>query len=139
MEQLPTILAAATLDELSILLVAIFGAFGTILLGFYKYADTREKDVSRSRDNQTAAFEKTIHKLSLSLDANVRAHQDVAKAVTKQAEEAEARNGHLGDQSRQIAMIVNRNHNELMDAVDKSKISKQTIKNQTVEHQEIKE
>lgn len=123
-------LAQTDLTELSVLLGAVFGAFGAILIGFYKYANAREKDFYKSRENQVAAFDKTIEKLSKSLDANVSAHKDVARETKKAANEAAERNGHLAE------LIVE--SKEYTTKVLKD-LKIQNVTEQTVEHQHIKE
>lgn len=121
-----------SLAELGTVLAVVFAAFGTILVGFYKYAQAREDAFEASRMTQALAFEDTITKLSTSLDNNVEAHKqvaetnkEIAKAVNKQALESEKRNGHLGDQNIQIATLVtdqNRDVKAIKDILSKSAV-----------------
>lgn len=129
-----THLAATDLTELSVLLTAVFGAFGAILIGFYKYANAREKDFAKSRDNQTAAFEKTIDKLAKSLDANVKAHKDVATQTRRAADEAEKRNGHLAELTIEARTDVI----QAIKSLDRQKVTEQEVAHQHV-HEVIKE
>lgn len=121
-------LAQTELTELSVLLAAIFGAFGAILVGFYKYANAREKDFAKSRDNQVDAFNKIIDKLTKSLNANVEAHREVAKQTRRAADEAEKRNGHLADLTIEA-------RTDIIKAI--KSLDKQTIAEQQVEHQHV--
>lgn len=121
--------ALSSLVEFSGLLVAVFGAFGTILVGFYKYAQAREKDFELSRKNQSEAFDKSIEKLTVALTQNVEAHKEVAAAMNKSAEEAETRNGHLAEISQQ-------NADRIVREIKKIKVN-QNIKDQNVEHQHV--
>lgn len=120
--------AQTDITELSVLLTAVFGAFGAILLGFYKYANAREKDFAKSRDNQTVAFEKTIDELSKSLNANVQAHKEVAKQTKRAADEAEKRNGHLAELTIEA-------RTDVIKAI--KSLDRQTITEQQVEHQHV--
>ena len=129
-------LAATDLTELSVLLGAIFGAFGAILVGFYKYANAREKDFAESRDNQTKAFEAVIDKLGEHLESNTQAVEglrgetrSMRKVHEQGYKEAEQRNGHLAELTIQarddVVKVIN-------------KIDKQQVKEQTIEHQHVK-
>jgi len=125
--------AATDVTELSILLGAVFAGYSGLLLGFYKYAQAREKDFEKSRNNQTAAFDKTIEKLSRSIDANVQAHKEVAretremKAIHQKGyQEAEKRNGHLAELQIEA-------RGDVLKAIKGIKV--QNIKEQNVEHQ----
>lgn len=120
--------ALTSLIELGGLLVAVFGAFGTILLGFYKYANSREKEFEKSRQLQSQAFDKSIDKLSVSLDKLTEAH-------IQGNEEAKERNGHLGEQSVEIIKLVNKNHKDTLKAFRDLNI--QNVENQNVGHQTI--
>jgi len=122
------IIAQTEITELSVLLTAVFGAFGAILIGFYKYANAREKDFARSRDNQTAAFEKTIQKLTHSLDANVKAHKEVARATNRAANEAEKRNGHLAE----LQIEARKDIIKAITSIDKQNVTVQNVEDQHV-------
>lgn len=113
--------------ELGVLLGTVFGAFGTILYGFYKYAQSREKDFEKSRQIMAASFEKSTKELA-------KQSRRVAVATERAAQEAAERNGHLGEliveSRKQTEAIANKAVKEI--------ISKQTVKEQKVEHQTIK-
>lgn len=129
--------AQTDLSELSVLLGAVFTAFGTLLFGFYKYAQAREEDFEKSRKNQVDAFDKTIKHLAKSINASTKAHKEVARETKvvaietkKAAEQAEKRNGHLAElQIEARADIIN--------AINQ--ITTQKVKDQIVEHQHVNE
>lgn len=128
------IIAQTEITELSVLLTAVFGAFGAILIGFYKYANAREKDFAKSRDNQTEAFDKSIEKLAKSLDANVKANKDVATQTRRAADEAEKRNGHLAELTIEARADVIK----AIKSLDKQKVTEQEVAHQHV-HEVVKE
>lgn len=82
--------ASTTLPELGIVLGTVFTGFGAMLVGFYKYANARERDFEKSRNIAAAAYEKSNEKLGHALDR-------VATATEKSADEAAERNGHLAE------------------------------------------
>ena len=113
------------LAGLATLLTAVFGSLLTILLGFYKYAQAREKEFEKSREmaakeyaKSTRIIAKSFNKVSSSLDR-------VAKASERGADEAKQRNGHLAELQLQ-------GHAMIQEAIS-------TIQNQTVEHQTVKQ
>jgi hypothetical protein len=116
--------------ELGVLLGTVFGAFGTILYGFYKYAEAREKDFEKQREISDNKARRDSMALAKSLDR-------VAKATEKAAREAAERNGHLGElileSNKQTEAIAGRAIKEITE-----NISKQTVKEQEVVHQTIK-
>jgi len=131
--------AVTSLSELSVLLVAIFGAFAGILVGFYNYAKARENDFAKSRDNQTSAFNKTIDKLGIHLDHNTNAIKGLReetitmRKVHEQGyKEAEQRNGHLAE----LTIEARDSLLKRMSVVDKQNIKNQVVENQTVENKE---
>lgn len=105
------------LAELGTLLIAVFGALGTLLLGFYKYAQSREKDFEASRSIAAKEYAKSTKILAQSLNR-------VAKATERGADEAKQRNGHLAELQLQ-------GHAMIQEAIS-------TIQNQTVQHQTVK-
>ncbi len=128
--------ALTSLSELSVLLGAVFGAFGAILVGFYKYAQAREKDFAESRRIEAEAFRETIKTLSIAVDKQTKSiekqtksSEKVAKATTKSAKEAETRNGHLAE-------ISVENKNQIIKAINNIKKSDH-IATQIVDEQVI--
>lgn len=126
--------AALTLPEL----IPIFTLFAGMLGGFYALARVMLKQASKDRDDdrqERKLFVEAIDNLTSMTGKNVEAHKEVARAVTKQANEAEKRNGHLAElqlQSQEIFKSVAANAtNEIITAV-------QNVKEQNVEHQHIK-
>lgn len=83
--------------ELAALLVPVFGAFGTLLFGFYRYAEARERDFETSRLAQTKAFDKALGKLGKSLEKVAKSSERAAMASERAADEAKERNGHLAE------------------------------------------
>lgn len=119
--------ASTTLPELGIVLGTVFTGFGAMLLGFYKYAQAREKDFAEQRKQTAEAYEKSNNHLKVSLDRVAKASESTAEATTKAAKEAEKRNGHLAE----ITI-------EARDTVI-SHIAKQTVTEQHVTHQTVEE
>lgn len=124
--------AQTDLNELAILLGAIFTAFGGLLVGFYKYAQAREKDFERSRVNQTNAFDRTIAKLADSIDASTKAHKDVAKQTKRAADQAEKRNGHLAE----LQIEARDDVLKAINSIKTQNVHEQVVKHQTVEEKE---
>lgn len=122
--------AQATISELSTVLGVVFAGFGAMLVGFYKYANSREKEFEKSRTAQTVAFDKSIEKLGKNLSDNTTAMRAVAEATERSAKEAEKRNGHLAE-------ISVENKNQIIETI--TQVKKQNVKNQVVEHQTVKE
>lgn len=114
------------MGELGVLLGTVFGAFGTILYGFYKYAEAREKDFSKQRQISENKARRDSMTIAKSLDR-------VAKATENAAREASERNGHLGElileSNKQTELIAGRAIKEIT-----KNISKQTVKEQKIEH-----
>lgn len=122
--------ALTSLSELSVLLGAVFAAFGTILVGFYKYAQAREKDFEKSREAQTVAFTNALDNLGKKIEADSRVGQELVKETRKGNQEAEARNGHLAE-------ITVQARDQVIDVIQTLKT--QNVNEQVVEHQVIKE
>lgn len=126
----------SSFTELSTLLAVVFGAFGTILVGFYRYAQTRERDFEKSRQIMAEAYERSNEKLAVSLER-------VAKATERSADEAKTRNGHLAEiQLENQKLIIE--HSKLSKqmihgSVDKVLKAVQNVKEQHVEHQTVDE
>lgn len=83
-------------------------------------------------------------KFLASLDKNTKSNEKTAKAmaslvaeIRKGNIEAAERNGHLGEQNIHIAQLVN-THTKMVKE-EFAKLDKQTIKEQKVEHQVVKE
>jgi gas vesicle protein len=106
--------ASIEITELTALLGAIFAAFSALLVGFYKYAQAREKDFEASRTIAAESYDKSTQKLSKALER-------VARASERAADEAKDRNGHLAE------LIIQAQEN----------IINQNVKKQTVKHQTI--
>lgn len=127
-------LASLTLPEL----VPIFSLFAGMLVGFYALAKVMLKQASKDRDDdrdERKLFVAAIDNLAKSTDKNVEAHKKVADAVTKQAQEAEKRNGHLAELQLQgqetMKLIADQATSKIITAV-------QNVKEQNVEHQVVK-
>lgn len=120
-------------------LATIFGAFGTILYGFYRYAQTRERDFEKSRQSQTKAFEKTIDKLSKSINDLGKTNERIAQANERAADEAKERNGHLGELllSNQEMLLA---HNKDVEKIGENILEAvSNVKEQHVEHQHVEQ
>lgn len=115
--------ASTTLPELATVLTAVFGGFGVMLVGFYKYASAREKDFEKSRTIAAEAYEKSNDKLG-------RALTRVAEATESAAREAAERNGHLAELQIEA-------RKDVLDAI--GHIKKQEVKEQVVKHQTVTE
>lgn len=76
--------AQATISELSTVLGVVFAGFGAMLVGFYKYANSREKEFEKSRTAQTVAFDKSIEKLGKNLSDNTTACEPLQKLPSVQ-------------------------------------------------------
>jgi len=130
-----TLFAVTSLTELAALLAAVFGAFGVILVGFYKYAEARERDFEKSRQVQTDSFNKALENLGQMIELDSRVGQELVKESketrklhAKGYAEAEARNGHLAE-------ITVQSRDQVIDAIQK--VKRQNVKEQTVEHQHV--
>ena len=122
--------------ELATVLTATFGAFGSILYGFYKYAQTREKEFEKSRQLASRTYERSTDSLIKSLDR-------VATATERSADEAKQRNGHLAElqlKSQNLILAHNKDvdvlSKKVIDAV--SNIKEQHVDHQTVDRADIK-
>jgi hypothetical protein len=100
--------------ELTALLGAIFAAFGGLLVGFYKYAQAREKDFELSRSMAAKEYDKSTQRLTKALER-------VAVASERAADEAKDRNGHLAE------LIIQAQENILNQSVQEQIVSHQTI------------
>lgn len=133
--------AMTSLVEFGGLLVAVFGAFGTILVGFYKYAQARERDFEESRKAQTNAFTDALQKLGDKIEADSKVTAELVVETRKGNIEAKQRNGHLGDQNVKIIELiaahskdVSRMTERVLNAVQN--VKEQHVDTQIVEHQE---
>lgn len=122
--------------ELATILTAVFGAFGTILFGFFKYAQSRENHFAKSRDNQAKAFDKSIDKLARALRDNTASNKRIA-------DEAKQRNGHLAElqvKSQELIVAhskdVEKMSGKIIAAV--SNIFEQHVKHQVVDKSDVK-
>lgn len=115
--------ASTTLPELAVVLTTVFTGFGAMLVGFYKYASSREKDFEKSRNIAAQAYEKSNEKLGHALDR-------VATASERAAVEAEKRNGHLAELTIEA-------RKDVLAAINH--ISKQEVREQVVKHQTVNE
>lgn len=116
--------ATMTMGELGTVLGIVFGAFGAILVGFYKYAQAREKDFEKSRQIAAKAYDKSTKALSKSLDR-------VAHATERAADEAKQRNGHLGE-------LLVQNNETIIKLADRNLKAYQNVKTQNVGTQNVK-
>ena len=123
-------------------LVAIFGAFGVLLGGFYAFTAKQTKEAREERQQERKDF-------ALLLQANTKSSERVAeetklsrKAQEKGFEQAEERNGHLGEQNVQITRLITENSKDLMklaQSLAEKEVMEQHVHQQTVEHQDVKE
>lgn len=123
-------------------LAAIFGAFGTLLVGFYAFAAKQMKDARDERKDERQEFAKLLESNTSALKLVSESSEKVASATTKAAEEAEKRNGHLGDQNVQITKLITENSKDLMELTKQlaeKEVLEQNVKHQVVEHQDVKE
>lgn len=98
-----------------------------MLAGFYGITKFILKQAARSQKDdreERIALVKAIGEMAESSQA-------VADAVTKQAEEAAIRNGHLGEQNIQITKLIVKSEKNQLKAI-------RNIKEQKVEHQTVK-
>lgn len=114
------------LPELGTLLMAVFGALGTILIGFYRYAQSRERDFEKSRALAAKEYSKSTKALTTSLNR-------VARATERAADEAKMRNGHLAELQLQGHQMIQ----EVIFNVKNQSVEHQTIKNSIVENETI--
>lgn len=114
--------AAVSLSELGVMLVGVFGAFGGLMLGFYRFTEKSQERVEKRQEAERKAFLVAVEGLS-------KSNERVAVAVERQANEAEKRNGHLAE-------ITAKNGETIMEAL---KILQKGAKKQTIEHQTIQE
>lgn len=123
--------------ELATILTAVFGAFGSILYGFYRYAQAREKDFEKARQLAAKAYAKSTKDLSKALDR-------VAKASERTADEAKQRNGHLAElsiKSQELILAHNKDVEKLSGRIIEavSNVIEQHVGHQTVDKADIKE
>lgn len=135
-------------------IVLVLGAFGAMLVAFYKLIGT--KDAQGSADREADREERK--ELTEAIKVMAESSQHVASATEKAAREAKERNGHLGEQNIQIANLVTKQNKDVVSIRDTNrKIAnilsnsaiiaaedrelllghEQHIDTQVVEHQEI--
>lgn len=117
--------ASTTLPELATVLGTVFGGFGVMLVGFYKYAQAREKDFAKSREMTAEAYSKSNEKLGHALDR-------VATASERAAVEAEKRNGHLAE----LTIEARKDVLAAINYIIKQEVKEQVVKHQTVNEKE---
>lgn len=122
--------------ELTTVLTAVFGAFGTILVGFYKYAQSREKDFEKSREIMARAYEQSNEHLAKSIDKMAQTNQEIANATIKQAEESKERNGHAIELAIENRRAVSNEHKEMIKIFQEIR-AVQHIKIQEVDKQHV--
>ena len=112
-------------------ITAILAGLGTIIGIFLKYISGRDKSQQITDDVFATA-----------LLANTNAMKSVAAATTKQAKEAEKRNGHLAEIATSNNEINLKNQEAILNAItniSKQHISKQSVKEQVIEHSTVRE
>lgn len=147
--------AEIAMNELGVLLVAVFGAFGGLLAAFFKYMDIREKAASKERSQAQQHFQSTLDAFRESVRENTESQrlvamnsEKVARATEKAAVEAKERNGHLGEQNIQITEMIGTMTTQIQKAADRNfdaitnikeqHVDRQIVKSETVEHKEDK-
>jgi len=123
------IFASSTLPELGVVLGTVFGGFGVMLVGFYKYASAREKDFEKSRQISSMAYEKSNQKLGIALDR-------VASATERSAREAAERNGHLAELQIEARKDIIVGLTNVIHAVKQQKVERQNVEHQHIESKE---
>lgn len=117
----------------------IIGAFATLtagLLALFKIvlnSSSKEREADR-KERQALTDALTI--LGQGKHEQAEATKELVAETRKGNEEAKQRNGHLGEQSIQIAQMIADNTNIVMDAVQN--IAEQHIVKQTIDKQVIK-
>lgn len=113
--------------DIAIVLGTVFTAFGTILVGFYKFAESRESQFDKNAKETSALFAEVIEKLGNHIDKSTAAQQEVAKATTQAAKEAAERNGHLGEQNIQITELIAGQNKDISEVLTTLKQSAATL------------
>jgi len=145
-------------SDAPIIIAAVAAAFTSIMVLFFKYMTNREKQskIERedgakvARDERKAAadqFEKMITLLGDNLQKNTESNKEIAASTTKQAFEAEKRNGHLAElqlQSQEMfEQLATKNYvaiNELKtQTIENQIVNKQTVNHEHVEKLSIKD
>ena len=115
-------------------ITAVLGAFAGMIVGFYGIAKVMLSQASKDRD----ADRQERKELSKAIKDMAGATGRVADATKQSADEAKARNGHLAElivQSTDNTAALAKNAVQQITA----KIDSQTIKEQNVIHQHIKD
>lgn len=131
------------MDNLAMMIAAIFAGFAGLLVGFYAFARSIMSDARKERKEEQKSFTEALDRMA---DASVQ----VATATTQSALEAKQRNGHLGEQNESIARMLSelskgnqdraeKNHKELVGFMNTLhlKLDNQTVKEQHVKTQII--
>jgi len=142
----------ATTDlDVPVIIGAVAAAFGSIIALFFKYMTSREKQTKTEREDaakearierlqDAKQFGQMITLLGNNLHDNTLSNQEIASSTTKQAQEAEKRNGHLAELQLQSQEIFKRLSDRNFDAVNELKtqrIHEQIVDKQTVKHEDV--
>ena len=86
-------------------------------------------------------FVESLDKLTEAQNRSVDATRDLVSETRKGNEEAKERNGHLGEQNIQITELITSHTQMVADSFNhvQTSLDKQIVKEQTVEHQTVKE
>lgn len=96
--------------------LALIAILGTVVTGLFKLLS-----------NNTKALDKMSHSMG-----------EVAKSNKRIADESKQRNGHLGELIVKQGVIAMQNKEQIVDNIKGLTINKQTVHQQTVEHEIVK-
>lgn len=96
--------------------LALIAILGTVVTGLFKLLS-----------NNTKALDKMSHSMG-----------EVAKSNKRIADESKQRNGHLGELIVKQGEIAMQNKDQIVDNIKGLTINKQTVHQQTVEHEIVK-
>ena len=140
--------AVIDMQELGVMLVAVFGAFGGLIGLVFKYMADREKAAREERQadrtlyreerkEDLTVYTKSLAMLGTTLEKNSKSNQDVANATKQAAKEAKERNGHLAELQLE-GQKQNREFTEKIVSTVQN-VKQQNVVTQTVEHSDVKE